>query len=1008
MSDPYSAFSTAAPAADPYGAYSTPQTPTNAPVTATGLAKAAGSGAAHTVLQGAGGGAGDLRDKARSAVDATLGFLVNQGVISQDQAHQAHQFAAGTYRMVSPFEQVNRVTDNIAGLIDAATATNPHDAAPAGQTVRSTATPDAIASGSYSRTLNTEDLQAATHTGYQPRNMPERYAAAVGGALPLAPLAGETIPAKIVGTLAPSVTGQTASEAARAAGATPEEQELAGQVGALVGGVAVPGAADAAGARSTPKPEGPVKAAEVKGVRQFRAAATDPQAVEDTLNAGGQELVPGSQPTTFQVTGDTGVGSLERADRTSNPGVYQQLAADQNAARVQAMPNPQGDPADVGAAIRAKQDAIDAETEAQVNAAAAKASQATDALGGTSTPEDVGASIRQAISDAEKAGRARTSAMYTELGLDDPGVTANVGATRGAASDILASQRPTAKPMGPEEAAIFSAAGSMKPVAPMVDLLELRSRVGAELRGQRAPGGDPSAVRRLTRLQQAIDTNLDSSIADTVENHQAAVSAGQMAPEQAILARMQADVAAFRVRQAEARNAIGSGDPGIAGSGSAGVPSSDRATVSTGGAPGSTAGGAGVPQAGGVQPTVSPDAIPGLRAANAEYKAQRRTFGADPVDDILAQDKSGGYSVLNGEVPGKIFKPGPDGFERVQNAIAAGGDRAQQLIEDYAAQSLRRAAVKADGSIDAAAHARWMKANQDALRALPDDARARLADVGEAQGALGEATANRDAAVKAANADKLGVLLRAADPQDVQRIVGALFNKADAVTQMKALVARLKGDPAAIAGLKQAVADHITTNFIGNTEAATSGDALIKADAFQTFVRKNSGALRVVFDQDELANLHAIAADLQRSARSINALKLPNQSNTAQDIAPLLKAHAGKLAARSVLDMFGFALGYGAGAHAGLPPEFGAAAGAALSEALQAIRDRGMQSTQDVVNRMVRDPAFAKTMLAKVPASDASTTAFQTGVIMRARAIQRALAASAAGQGPATDERKSQ
>lgn len=789
------------------------------------------------------------------------------------------------------------------------------------------------------------------------------------------------------------------ARAAKQAGVSVEEYRRA----AAMGEAARKSAAAAAKAQQAAKPPGPIaravepftaavsdSAAQAQAGQKLANAAENPQALRASVAQGPNELVPGSQPTTFQQTGDMGVGALERADRRDNPGVYQDRAADQNTARVDALPQPEGNPGDVGAALRSRLDQIQAQTDAEVNAAAANAAQKVGQLGTDVTPEESGAAIRQAIADAEKAGRARTSAMYSELGLDDPAVTANVNITRAAPDDIMAGQAATARPPEGEEAAIYAAGKAMKPVSPMRDLLALRSRIAAEIRRQRAPDGDPQAVRRLSQYQAAVDHNLDATIADRIEAEQAAAQVGEVQAGDSLTTRLSSAVDE-RVGRTEARAATGGGVSTPAASGQIADAGATGTALPSDHGPGGIAGNPSVPPE---QPTVSPEVVPGLRAANAEYKAQRQTFGAEPVDNVLAQDKNGGYAVLNGDVPRNIFKPGPGSYERVQNAIAAGGDKAQQAIEDYAAQSLRRAAVSPDGTINAASHARWMAAHQDALRALPEATRARLTDVGEAAKALDEATVNRAAALKAENADALAKKLGEADPADIPRIIGGIFNKADSVTQLKGLIAKLKGDPQAIAGLRQAVADHIAQTYIGNTEAATSGQNLIKADAFQTFVRKNSGALRLVFNPEEMSNLHAIAADINRAKRSESALKLPGGSNTAQDTTHTIKGRAAAIGARSVLDMVGAFLG----AHFG-GGEVGAAAGVAVSELVQAFRAKGIARVDQLVSAALLDPNLARTLLAKVPEAKTWTAAHNAGVTSRVQAVKRALVASAVVNG---------
>src|SRR5262245_60003213 len=68
-------------------------------------------------------------------------------------------------------------------------------------------------------------------------------------------------------------------------------------------------------------------------------AAGNPAAVRSALEEGiaNAELVPGSRPTTAQLTEDQGLAQLERRQATRSPAPFKELEAQNNAARVQAM-----------------------------------------------------------------------------------------------------------------------------------------------------------------------------------------------------------------------------------------------------------------------------------------------------------------------------------------------------------------------------------------------------------------------------------------------------------------------------------------------------------------------------------------------------------------------------------------------------------------------------------------------------------------------------------------------
>ncbi len=100
--------------------------------------------------------------------------------------------------------------------------------------------------------------------------------------------------------------------------------------------------------------------------QRLAEAATDPAAVRQALNEGVDSLVPGSEPTTFQATGDLGIGNLERGAAARRPDLFAQRRADQNAARVTALGGIQekGAPEAVTRAVREHLARIDGEKDA--------------------------------------------------------------------------------------------------------------------------------------------------------------------------------------------------------------------------------------------------------------------------------------------------------------------------------------------------------------------------------------------------------------------------------------------------------------------------------------------------------------------------------------------------------------------------------------------------------------------------------------------------------------------
>jgi hypothetical protein len=345
------------------------------------------------------------------------------------------------------------------------------------------------------------------------------------------------------------------------------------------------------------------------------------------------------------------------------------------------------------------------------------------------------------------------------------------------------------------------------------------------------------------------------------------------------------------------------------------------------------------------------------------------------------------YRASDATVPAKIFQPGPTGFERVEAYRNAVGDpQAMLTLQDFAASSLRQFAGKTDGTLDPAKVQSWTQRHADALRAFPELGD-RFRDAGTASDAIGDAMSARRMALDAYQTGVFAKIVGVSNPDDVTRAIGGILNSRTSVDQMQQLAMTARRDPNAMAGLRKGVADYVTNRFVSNTEAATSGQGTIKADPFQSFVRGNDAALRQIFTPEEVASLSAIAADLQRANRSLSAVKIPGQSNTAQDLAALQNGQPSVL--RRLLIQ-------GAGAAGGALAGMATAAGATLPamagwlgvKTIAAFRDAGMTRVDQIVRDAMLNPELAKVLLTKVP--DRAMPAFQedmAAMIRRATAV---------------------
>jgi hypothetical protein len=762
-----------------------------------------------------------------------------------------------------------------------------------------------------------------------------------------------------------AIGGGAAAGGEAAAEHAPEAIKPLVNLGAgLAAGLATHGAIEAPGAvaRTVGRAVEPFaagvspKAAETAAARRLHAAASDPAAAAAALEHDG-EILPGSQPTTFQQTGDLGLGGLERGVAARNPEAFAQRRGDQNAARVEALSGLQqgADPNDVAKALKAQFEDLSATHDATVDAATEAAAAKTAAMGAETVPEGVGATLRSALSDANDAAKAVEGRLWKAVDPEGD-LTANVTETTQAAEKIAGDQPKTAKPLEGEAGAVFEAAAAMPPVSPLSDLIALRSRVSTAMREARK-AGDDQAGRQLTQLRGAIESNLSNTIAQQVRADDLAVARGTLAEDEALGAKLKAQVGDWREQRAATGGGGGAGATGFAGERASAVPGGSGAAGEAERGLGDATGNQSLPAG----PTADADAAARLAAASDATKQRKATFGADPVKGVLAEKgMKGDYRLPNGEVPRKFFRPGPGGYEAMQSLLKAAPEALTAMV-DYAATSLRRAAADASGVIDGKKFETWAKAHKDALRALPPEARAKFQDAASAGQTVAEALANRTARLKTAQEGALGKVMNLTTAEDVTKTVGQVLNGRTAVADMKSLAKATSGNPVARAGLRQAVADFMTQKLVGNTEAGASGVKQIKADAYLTFIKEKRGALNLVFKPEEVRTMEAIGEDIARSKRSENAVRLPGGSNTAQDQIAARKGGLLDKGGRTILD----AVAGVAGFHFGGPITGGAAI--VGSHMLQSLRASGIERIDQLLTEAMLHPNVAKELLRKAP-----------------------------------------
>ena len=896
---------------------------------------------------------------ADQALYSTLGAPVDATTWALNKGIQGVNAVAGS--QVPQIQHPFGGSDSIAGAFGAAGVPDPN---------------------SISATTTGEKVARGIGAGVGYAVAPEAAVAGLARAGAIAPAAAD-VAGQLFGradTLG-NVAGNAVAGGAAGGGATIAEQAapdnlkpIAGLVGGLAGGLV------GAGATAIPRVAGQAGGL----VRDFAApltaggqerlagqtlqdAATNPSAVRQVLDNPPAPLVDGSNPTTFQLTGDMGLGGLERAAAAKAPEQFNQLRADQNSARLAALSNIQdvGHPEAVASTLRSRLADIDAQTDAAVQTATSDAAQRAAALGGTGTPEGYGATLRDALTTAEQSTRQNERGLWSAV---DPNGTLTLAAPNVSqkARSILTNLPATAAPMTGEEAAIFGTSAVLPKILPFVDVTALRSRISQAMRQEMMTAGQSPSYGRLTQLRGALQDDIDGAVTQRAQQDAQAVAAGAMAPEDTVAARYQQWIAQRGADQNTRLALAGEGPGASSGRGTPGYGGVSGAAGETGERLGGAAGYPGLSPGAGPQ-TGSFDEAAGQRLAAATDATRNRaqTFGATPNAAILKRSGQGGpYNMTAPAVPGSIFFPGPKAAATVENFRNAVGDGpAFDTLADYASSQLRRAALREDGTLNPDIVARWRSAHADALRSFPN-LDASFADAETASQTMAAAAEARREALDAYQSGAVGHLLGVSDPADVTRTIGSVFGRKDAVLQMQRLASEAGQTPEGKEGLRKAIVDYMTGRLVSNTEAATSGRGTLKADQFQSFVKQNTPALKAVFSDGELGTMQAVADDLQRANRSIAAVKLPGGSNTAQDTLAVGKSDT----AGSALMKIVLASGGGAGIGSLFGGPLGGTAAAIGTGTVAALRQAGLHKVDDLVRDAMLDPATARILLAKAPA----------------------------------------
>jgi hypothetical protein len=655
-------------------------------------------------------------------------------------------------------------------------------------------------------------------------------------------------------------------------------------------------------------------------------------------------------------------------------------------------PQTEGSPADLASFSRSQRSDLDQSTQSALDTALQNARTAAEGVDGTQSQAELGTRLRDALQARLDEGKAQIRALWRAV---DPNGTLNVvtAPLKQAVASIYGQATPEqALTMTPRENQLASIIADYQETLPFARLTQLRSAISAAMREAKGPlQPNDAAYDRLSQLRNAVEEAEQQSVASGAlapeqqaayarlsqlrnaveEAEQQSVASGALAPDDAMAAKLAAEMETWN---AERKAATGEGGQGSAPQnvpgGAAAFSGLSGAEISPNGRYGNASRNSGFPQDDGSGPLIDQGAADRLAAATAATKARKQAFGAKPVADILQREGSTyPYKLQPENVLAKVWKPGPAGEASVAAVLRAANNSADVVdaLKAGSAASLRKAAMRDDGTIDPAKFASWRKSHAGSLKTLNDVSPGTTAPYENASLAA-EHLANIAALRKEALADfdksAIGRLLGVYDPDDVVKTVGSILGQENSVALMRNIATEARQNPAAFAGLRRALVELAKNRLVYNTEA--SGQSLIKADQFQTFLRKNEPALRQVFTEDELKLWRAISAEKQRHGGSLFSVAFRTLGHLSHLVMP--------------------GAGYMVGNITGLMAGIGADYAASL---LGGLRQAGISKMDDLLTEAMLNPQLARALMQKAPKRPG------TGSMVTLRNVLRGIAVAA-------------
>lgn len=267
--------------------------------------------------------------------------------------------------------------------------------------------------------------------------------------------------------------------------------------------------------------------------RAISGAGGDPAAVRTTLESPPPDIVPGSPATTYQLTGDPGLGALERGVSRATPEAaarFNELRGQQNAARLKALEEAQqsGSPEAVAEHLRTGMREADYASEQALQQAETRAWQTANELGGANDPQIYGNVVRRELQMAEEQARRQEQALWNAVDPDGS-LVARTGPVKEVNRNIYENLTQAAQTtVIPSERAINELITGYGPSISFREMTDLRSAVSRAMREERMANGQSPAYRRLVQLRTGLENAIVNDVMDVTTQQFAAAAAERL------------------------------------------------------------------------------------------------------------------------------------------------------------------------------------------------------------------------------------------------------------------------------------------------------------------------------------------------------------------------------------------------------------------------------------------------------------------------------------------------